>query len=354
MIKDIDLIVGARPNFIKAVVLYKVLKREGFKPKIVHTGQHYSNEMSDSFFKDLKIPAPDFKLNVGSHSHAVQTSKIMIEYEKTLLKRNVDLVMVFGDVNSTIAAALTAKKLHKMVCHVEAGLRSFDRDMPEEINRLATDAISDLLLAPSEDAVKNLLNEGVPFSKIKLVGNVMIDTLKDNMKRIKSYDILGEFGLKEQKYYYVTLHRPSNVDEKPALLKSLLFLNKLSEDCEVVFPIHPRTLKMIETYKLKNKISKNIKLLPPQPYLKSIALELHSKAVVTDSGGIQEETSYLNVPCYTLRNSTERPITVKEGTNMLITADNKFIKLILNSKRKPAKKIKYWDGKAAERIVNTI
>jgi len=321
-IKYIDLIVGARPNFVKVAKLYKILKKSNFRPFLIHTGQHYSNEMSDVFFSDLKIPLPDIDLNVGSHSHAVQTSLIMQKYENILIGRKVDMVMVFGDVNSTVATALTAKKLHISVAHVEAGLRSFDRRMPEEINRLATDAISDYLFAPSEDAVKNLLIEGKNPSSIFLAGNIMIDTLLENIDRIKSYDICSKFNVRNKKYYYVTIHRPSNVDSKEMMKKTVNFLNSISNDCCIIFPMHPRTLKMLDYFKLTHKFSKYIRILSPQSYLTSISLEMHSKAVITDSGGIQEETTLLNVPCFTLRDSTERPITITEGTNKGMSFDS--------------------------------
>ncbi|MEO0288462.1 MAG: UDP-N-acetylglucosamine 2-epimerase (non-hydrolyzing) [candidate division WOR-3 bacterium] len=351
MRKIVDLIIGARPNFIKVVKLNRIL-REDFNVRLIHTGQHYSREMSDIFFEDLSIPKPEYSLGVKSGTHAYQTSKIMIEYENLLLKKTPDLCVVFGDVNSTMAATLAAKKLYLKVAHVEAGLRSFDRSMPEEINRIVTDSLSDFLFAPSIDAVENLLNEGHQKQKIFHVGNIMIDTLIENMAKIKKIDVEKEFSVKRGEYIYCTLHRPSNVDNRKRFVKILEFMKRLSRTYRIVFPLHPRTQKMIESFGLKKYFTTNrIIVIKPVSYLKSIALEMNSKFVLTDSGGIQEETTYLKIPCFTLRQNTERPITVTEGTNMLIEPEINNVETILKcSEKVRGKKIKYWDGRTSERI----
>lgn len=354
MKRTVDLIIGARPNFIKVVKLNRILRND-FNVRLIHTGQHYSREMSDIFFEDLSIPKPEYYLGVKSGTHAYQTSKIMIEYEKLLFKKRPDLCVVFGDVNSTIASTIAAKKLYLKVAHVEAGLRSFDKSMPEEINRIVTDSLSDFLFAPSFDAVENLLNEGCERKKIFLVGNIMIDTLLENMDNIKKIDIEKEFSVKKGKYIYCTLHRPSNVDNRERFIKILKFMRRLSKHYPIVFPLHPRTQKIIENFGLKEYFSNNIIIVKPVSYLKSIALEMNSKFVLTDSGGIQEETTYLKVPCFTLRQNTERPITIKYGTNMLIEPEIKNVEEILKCSQKiKIKKIKFWDGKTSERIKKVL
>ncbi len=353
MKKMIDLIIGARPNFIKVVKLNRLL-RNHFNVRLIHTGQHYTKEMSDIFFQDLKIPEPDYVFDVGSGTHAVQTGKIMVEYEKLLLDKRNDLTLVFGDVNSTLATTITAKKLYIKVGHIEAGLRSFDKTMPEEINRMVTDTLSDYLFAPSVDGVNNLLNEGKNRKNIFLVGNIMIDTLVENMSFVKNINIEKEFKVKNFSYIYLTLHRPSNVDDKKRLLKIIKFLNVIAKKYPIIFPSHPRTLKMIEKFSLMNEIENGIKIIQPVSYLKSIALQMNSKFVITDSGGIQEETTFLNVLCFTLRKNTERPITVLNGTNRLIEPDISEVERIFNFKVKKPEKIKYWDGKTSERILKVI
>ncbi|MEO0281912.1 MAG: UDP-N-acetylglucosamine 2-epimerase (non-hydrolyzing) [candidate division WOR-3 bacterium] len=351
MKKTLDLIIGARPNFIKVVKLNRILRKD-FNVRLVHTGQHYSREMSDIFFEDLSIPEPEYFLGVKSGTHAYQTSRIMIEYEKLLFKKTPDLCIVFGDVNSTMAATLSAKKLYIKVAHVEAGLRSFDKNMPEEINRVVTDSLSDFLFAPSIDAVENLLNEGHQKKEIFLVGNIMIDTLVENMDKIKKIDVEKEFSVRKGEYIYCTLHRPSNVDNRKRFVKILEFMKRLSRTYQIVFPLHPRTQKMIENFNLKKYFTSNrIIVVKPVSYIKSIALEMNSKFVLTDSGGIQEETTYLKIPCFTLRQNTERPITLTEGTNMLIEPEIENVETILKSSEKvKGKQIKYWDGKTSERI----
>jgi len=372
--KKILIIVGARPNFMKAAPLIKEFKKlTTFKPILIHTGQHYDNEMSDAFFKDLDLPSPDVYLGVGSGTHAEQTGKIMIEFEQVCFETKPDLVIVVGDVNSTVACALTAAKLSIPVAHVEAGLRSFDRTMPEEINRVLTDQISNYLFTTCEDANKNLMREGIPKNRTFFVGNVMIDTLVAHVKLAKKSRILEKLKLEEdrrlKRYAVLTLHRPSNVDNRPILEGILRALNKISEKIPIIFPAHPRTISRIKNFKLDdmvfflysyslNNLREKIILMPPLGYLDFLCLMSNATLVLTDSGGIQEETTILGNPCLTLRNNTERPITVKEGTNIIVGSDpKKIIKtavhVIENGVQR--KKIpKYWDGKAAERIVKIL
>ncbi|MCD6471485.1 UDP-N-acetylglucosamine 2-epimerase (non-hydrolyzing) [bacterium] len=351
-------VVGARPNFIKISPLLQELKKyPKFKPILVHTGQHYDYEMSGSFFKELDIPKPDYNLDVGSGSHASQTAKIMIEFEKICLKEKPNLVIVVGDVNSTLAAALVAKKLFIPVAHVEAGLRSRDMKMPEEINRILTDHISDYLFTSCPEANKNLINEGISKKKIFFVGNIMIDTLKSQISKIKSQKykpkIFKQLNLKPKKYALLTLHRPSNVDSKETLKNLLDTFKIISEKIPIIFPIHPRTLKQIKKFRLKIS-NKQLKIIPPLNYLETLHLMANSKLILTDSGGIQEETTVLKIPCLTLRKNTERPITVEIGTNTIVGQDrNKILEQvnkILFGKYKKGKIPKYWDGKTAERI----
>lgn len=353
--KMIDLIVGARPNFVKCTVLYKVLKQRGIKVRLIHTGQHYNRNMSDIFFNDLNIPKEDINLNAGSSSHAVQTAGIMMKYEEILLKKAPDMVVVFGDVNSTIAAILTAAKLHIKTAHVEAGLRSGDMTMPEEVNRLATDSIADILLAPSSDAVMNLKREGHGKDKVFLVGNVMIDTLKAHMAAVRNIDLHSRFGLKRREYIYLTLHRPSNVDNREQLKRVLSFLRVIRGKYPIFFPIHPRTEHSLKKFRLAKEAEGLFMKSEPVSYLESIRLAKDAAFVITDSGGIQEETTYLHVPCYTLRKNTERPVTVTHGTNMLIEPDISTAKKILKGSMvsKP-RHIKYWDGRTSERIADIL
>src|SRR6202162_3383419 len=308
-------VVGARPNFMKAAPLMRALnEHRDVRQSLVHTGQHYDSNMSDVFFSQLDIPAPDVNLEVGSGSHARQTAEIMSRIEPVLLERKPDVVLVYGDVNSTVAAALVCSKLLVRVGHVEAGLRSFDRSMPEEINRIVTDRLADLLFTPSEDGDTNLQREGVPPEKIYRVGNVMIDSL---VRLLPAAMQCSRNGLPER-YALVTLHRPSNVDDSGtlrAILKSLLEVN---EELEVVFPVHPRTRQRIEQFGINTE---KLHLLEPLPYIEFLSLQRHAAVVITDSGGIQEETTYLGVPCLTLRANTERPVTVTMGTNILIGQD---------------------------------
>jgi UDP-N-acetylglucosamine 2-epimerase (non-hydrolysing) len=356
---QIVLIAGARPNFMKIAPIIKEFEKEGIQYDLIHTGQHYDYEMSKVFFDDLGIPAPDYYLGVGSASHAVQTARIMIEFEKVVLEINPKLVIVVGDVNSTIACALVAKKLHIDVAHVEAGLRSFDRRMPEEINRVLTDQISDLLFITEKSAERNLKREGIDSSKIFFVGNIMIDTLVKNIEKAKKLEVLKPYGLKKGDYAVITLHRPSNVDHLDSLRKMVQILLYIQDKVKIFFPIHPRTENNLKKYKLFDKLKKdNIILSEPIGYLKFLNLMMNSKFILTDSGGIQEEASYLQIPVLTLRENTERPITIEKGTNILVGKDFSKIKRkteeILYGNFKAGNKIKFWDGKTAKRIISII
>lgn len=355
-------IVGARPNFMKiAPIVREMQRRENeFLPLIVHTGQHYDAAMSNSFFSDLGIPAPDYHLEVGSHSHAVQTARIMTAFEPVILQEKPDWVIVVGDVNSTIACALVCSKLGVKVAHVEAGLRSNDRTMPEEINRLLTDQISDLLLTPSTDGDENLKREGISENKIKFVGNVMIDSVFYNLEKSKQSKIREDSNLTENEYAVTTLHRPSNVDEKEVFTRLLDALIAVSEKIPIVFPVHPRTRKNIENFGFAEQVkNSNIKLIEPLGYLDFMRLYSGARLVLTDSGGLQEETTALGIPCLTLRENTERPITITHGTNILVGTNTEKIKQaafdVLEKDSKTDKKIPpLWDGKTAERICDAL
>jgi len=307
------------------------------QPILVHTGQHYDYEMSGVFFEDLDIPEPDIHLGVGSGSHAVQTAKIMIEFEKVVLEHHPDLVLVVGDVNSTLACALVAAKLYIPVAHVEAGIRSFDKSMPEEINRILTDAVSDYLFVPTEHGCVNLRREGIPEEKIFLVGDVMIDTLLKYKGRAATTPILDELGLQigeaiprigEGNYALMTMHRPHNVDIKENLTKILDAIQEIQSKISIVFPMHPRTRRRIEEFQLGEKLSdmKNLIIIEPVGYLRFFNLMMNAQFVLTDSGGMQQETTVLRIPCLTLRENTERPETIDEGTNTLVGNDTQRIK----------------------------
>ncbi|HQU82463.1 MAG TPA: UDP-N-acetylglucosamine 2-epimerase (non-hydrolyzing) [Pyrinomonadaceae bacterium] len=355
-------IVGARPNFMKiAPIVREMRRRENeFLPLIVHTGQHYDEAMSDSFFRDLGIPKPDFHLEVGSHSHAVQTAKIMMAFEPIVLAEKPDWVLVVGDVNSTIACALVCAKLGVKIAHVEAGLRSRDRTMPEEINRILTDSISDLLLTTSQDADENLKHEGVADDKIKFVGNVMIDSLFYNLEKSKESKTRENLDLVGKQYAVLTLHRPSNVDEKEVFSGLLEALISISEKLPIIFPVHPRTRGNIEKFGFAEKVANaNIKLIEPLGYLDFMNLYSGAKLVLTDSGGLQEETTALSIPCLTLRENTERPITIEMGTNILVGTNPEKIKqaafaILESADKKDAKIPPLWDGRAAERICDAL
>ncbi|HEY2847781.1 MAG TPA: UDP-N-acetylglucosamine 2-epimerase (non-hydrolyzing) [Pyrinomonadaceae bacterium] len=355
------LIAGARPNFMKIAPIYAEMRRRSdvFDVKIVHTGQHYDAAMSDAFFSDLGMPEPDIHLGVGSASHAAQTAKIMTEFEPVVLKIQPSWVVVVGDVNSTIACALVCSKLGVRVAHVEAGLRSRDRAMPEEINRILTDAISDLLLTTSQDADENLSSEGIPPEKIRFVGNVMIDSLLEHLQLAEKSTIRESLDVDGREYAVVTLHRPSNVDNAETLTGILGALADISERMPIVFPLHPRTQANIEQFGLTREIADSqIKLIEPLGYLDFMRLYSGSRLVLTDSGGLQEETTVLGIPCLTLRHNTERPITIEMGTNVLVGNDPSNIRRAASEALTRAKtdtKIPpLWDGHAAERICDEL
>jgi UDP-N-acetylglucosamine 2-epimerase (non-hydrolysing) len=393
------LVAAARPNFMKIAPLIRAIHAHNVKngdniyPLLVHTGQHYDSNMSDSFFEDLDLPEPGTHLGVGSGNHGEQTGRVMIEFEKVLFKERPDLVIVVGDVNSTLACALTAVKLHIPVAHVEAGLRSFDREMPEEINRVLTDAISDYLFTPSPDGDENLLREGISKEKIFLVGDIMIDSLLFNLELAKQTNILDRLSIRKpvddhnlgttpntsplSPYCILTLHRPGNVDDKESFNKIIRGLLEISAEIPVFFPVHPRTKKQIKIFGLESAfqfyrspdlkiadyyeyggLMRKIHCFEPLGYLDFLNLMAHAKFVLTDSGGIQEETTVLNIPCITLRDTTERPITITEGTNVLVHNDPaKMIEevgKILNGNFRKSACPSIWDGHTAERIVKIL
>ncbi len=353
-------IVGARPNFMKAAPVMAALSAySGLSQTLVHTGQHYDENMSDIFFRQLGLPRPDVNLGVGSGSHAVQTAQIMVRLEEHLLEDRPDLVLVYGDVNSTMAATLVCAKIYVPVGHVEAGLRSNDRTMPEEINRLVTDQIADLLFTPSRDGDENLLREGVAREKIHFVGNVMIDTLVRLLPRAERLwdELSARYDLPDGAFGLVTLHRPSNVDEPEMLAAIVETLSELAERVPLLFPIHPRTRTRMEAAGF-DVSSRRLKLIDPIGYLEFLALQRHAQVVITDSGGIQEETTYLGVPCLTLRENTERPITVTTGTNQLIGRDmallRREVNRVLEGDAKKGEIPELWDGKAGGRIAAIV
>jgi len=374
---------------IRAIKAYNAANGANIIPFLVHTGQHYDFNMSDSFFKDLNLPEPDIHLGVGSGNHGEQTGKVLIEFEKVLIREQPNLVIVVGDVNSTLACTLAAAKIHIPVAHVEAGLRSFDRKMPEEINRVVTDALSDFLFTPSPDGDENLLKEGIPRDKIFLVGDIMVDSLLFNLQRAKKIDILERLNLTSNQklkehnqqsirpYALVTLHRPGNVDNKVSMERIIRGLLEISSRIPIIFPMHPRTRKQVkffgmecafefhssvdlskEDYYQDGTLKKKIHCFEPLGYLDFLNLMAQAKIVLTDSGGIQEETTVLNIPCITLRDTTERPITLTEGTNVLVHHDEEKIVSeaikILDGKKRHGKCPAIWDGHTAERIVEIL
>ncbi|HXU08602.1 MAG TPA: UDP-N-acetylglucosamine 2-epimerase (non-hydrolyzing) [Blastocatellia bacterium] len=355
-------VVGARPNFMKIAPVIDEMRRRSdrIEPILVHTGQHYDESMSDSFFEDLDIPRPDINLEIGSGSHSEQTARVMIAFEHVLLQHPADWVVVVGDVNSTMAAAIVAAKLNVRIAHVEAGLRSGDRTMPEEINRVVTDALADLLLTPSRDANENLLREGVAEQKISFVGNVMIDTLYRHIKKARRSSVLERLNLRPRQFCAMTLHRPSNVDDAKILTGIIDALEAIGERLPIVFPVHPRTRERLEQFNLSKRIGKmkSLFLIEPLGYLDFLQLYSNSRLVLTDSGGIQEETTVLGIPCLTLRPNTERPITVFEGTNRLVgNTPDAITREALAALDRPAGAARVpelWDGHAAERIVDAI
>jgi UDP-N-acetylglucosamine 2-epimerase (non-hydrolysing) len=357
------LVAGARPNFIKIAPLIRAIRahNEGAMHdekviyRLIHTGQHYDIKMSEIFFTELDIPNPDVNLEVGSGSHAEQTARVMMAFEPVCLEEKPDWVVVVGDVNSTMACTLVAAKLGIKVAHVEAGLRSFDRTMPEEINRIVTDSLADLLLTPSVDADKNLKREGIPPAKIHFVGNIMIDTLLGNLDQARCSVLPVKLGVQTEGFVYVTLHRPSNVDDPNKLKFIMGALNSLASQIPVVFPIHPRTRNMLKSCGISTQ-NGNLKVIEPIGYHDSLCLTENARFVLTDSGGLQEESTYLGTPCLTLRQNTERPITVGVGTNKLTRPDSlaNDIEEILQNRRPTGRIPELWDGKTAERIVKML
>ena len=362
MLKVIN-VVGARPNFMKVAPIVEEMKRREreFAPLVVHTGQHYDAGMSDAFFRDLELPEPDVFLGVGSGTHAVQTAAVMERFEPVVVRERPDWVLVVGDVNSTLACALVCAKLGVKVAHVEAGLRSRDRTMPEEINRLLTDQISDLLFTTSEDADQNLLAEGIPRERIRFVGNIMIDSLLRGLESAETSNIRETLGVAGQDYAVVTLHRPSNVDSRESLAEILGALEEISERVRIVFPVHPRTRKTMAEFGFSESSGRNanLHLVDPLGYLDFLRLFSGAQLVLTDSGGIQEETTALGIPCLTLRENTERPITVEMGTNKLVGSDRQRIvqaafSILDGPSSKPGRVPALWDGHTAERIVSCL
>jgi UDP-N-acetylglucosamine 2-epimerase (non-hydrolysing) len=356
---NIHLVAAARPNFMKVAPLYHALKRESWcRPLIVHTGQHYDPNMSDAFFADLQLPEPDHHLEVGSGTHAEQTGRVMIAYEKVCMTARPDWIVVVGDVNSTAACAMVGAKLCVPVVHLEAGLRSRDRTMPEEINRLVTDAIADVLWTPSADADENLRREGVPAEKIDFIGNMMIDSYELQRSRIEADGTREEMGLKANGYGVVTLHRPSNVDARESLAPLMRQLELAARELPLLFAVHPRTRKKLEEFGLLTAAlsSPGLTLTEPLGYVPFMNLVSSSRLAITDSGGVQEETTYLGIPCLTLRENTERPITVNEGTNRLARADTLLanVREALNGAWNTGRRPEKWDGKAAQRAVENL
>src|SRR5689334_10587774 len=351
-------VVGARPNFMKLAPVDRELVKRGVEHVIVHTGQHYDPGMSDAFFEALWIPTPDHHLGVGSGSHAQQTAAVMQRLEPLLVELKPDLVLVYGDVNSTVAAALVAAKLQVRVGHVEAGLRSGDWTMPEEINRVVTDRLSDLLFLPSRDAAEHLSAEGVPPERMHFVGNVMIDTLCWALPQAQARNAPAHLAVADRPYAVVTLHRPSNVDDPAALRELLDALARLAARVEVLFPVHPRTRKRVQELGRRASAERGVRMLDPLGYLDMLGLVAGAALVVTDSGGLQEETSFLGVPCLTVRPNTERPITCTHGTNRLVLPQREPLLAAAEralGRRSPARPvIERWDGRAAERIVAVV
>jgi len=357
----LDLVAGARPNFMKVAPVVRAMKAEGLPFRIVHTGQHYDEAMTDVFFQELRIPAPEVHLEVGSGSHGAQTARILERYEAHLLGSRPTATVVFGDVNSTVACALASVKLGVPVVHVEAGLRSFDRTMPEEINRLLTDAIAERLLVSEASGVANLRHEGVPDEKIRLIGNVMIDTLLDQLPTARERAVARGMGLPARGYGLVTLHRPSNVDDPATLVRIVKLLDELSARIPLVFPVHPRTQAAAGRAGIAELLAPGrdrLICLPPQPYVANLSLLADAGLVITDSGGLQEESAVVGVPCLTMRENTERPITVELGTSRLVGNDEQRIRGaladILEGRWPQGQQIPLWDGQAGPRAAREI
>jgi UDP-N-acetylglucosamine 2-epimerase (non-hydrolysing) len=357
-------VVGARPNFMKVAPIVEAMKRRGseFTSTVVHTGQHYDEQMSDAFFRDLKLPRPDVYLGVGSASHAQQTAAVMQAFEPVVINEQPDWVLVVGDVNSTLACALVCVKLQVRVAHVEAGLRSRDRTMPEEINRLLTDQIADLLLTPSRDADENLKAEGIPEERIRFVGNVMIDSLLSHLASAASSTVREDLNVAGRDYAVLTLHRPSNVDDPATFRRIFAALDEISLRLPIIFPVHPRTRTRISEFGLTDLVehASNLRLIEPLGYLDFLRLYSGARLVLTDSGGIQEETTALGIPCLTLRENTERPITVELGTNVVVGTNTEKItkaaQLALDAspKTRAPRTLPLWDGRTADRILDAL
>jgi len=367
MSKEIKVVIiaGARPNFMKVAPIIKCIRTRASNParngthlsyRLVHTGQHYDEKMSDIFFAELGIPAPDINLEVGSGSHAVQTANVMTKFEPVCEQERPDWVVVVGDVNSTLACTLVCSKLGIKVAHVEAGLRSYDRNMPEEINRIVTDSLADLLLTPSADGDENLKKEGIPDSKIKLVGNVMIDALVANLDKSRASKLPEKLGLKAKSFVYVTLHRPSNVDHQVSLTTIIGELKRIAGELPVVFPMHPRTRKMCGQFGISLEDRQGLRILDPIGYHDSLCLTESARFILTDSGGLQEESTYFRTPCLTLRPNTERPVTITHGSNKLTTVTSLAVDIdaVLKQNVQISQIPPLWDGRSAERIVDCL
>jgi UDP-N-acetylglucosamine 2-epimerase (non-hydrolysing) len=358
MVQRIHLVAAARPNFMKVAPLWHALEAaEDFEPVLVHTGQHYDVNMSDAFFRDLRLPDPDHHLGIGSGSHAEQTGGVMIAYEKVAERDRPDWLVVVGDVNSTAACALVAAKLRFPAIHLEAGLRSRDRGMPEEINRLVTDVVCDVLWTPSPDADANLAAEGIPAARITRVGNIMLDSFELVRPAIAAADLPAELGLERGGYGVVTLHRPSNVDDPGQLARLVAALVEAQARLPLVFPVHPRTAQRLAASGLDEALrAAGVRLVEPMPYVRFMSLVTGAAAAITDSGGVQEETTYLGIPCLTLRANTERPITLEEGTNRLVKAETLVAELerALREPRKASRKPELWDGNSAQRCLEDL
>ena len=354
MLKIVN-VVGARPNFMKVAPIHYLMKNSHkINPLLVHTGQHYDEKMSKTFFIELEMPEPDLYLGVGSGTHAQQTAAVMVAMEKMLQEERPDWLLVVGDVNSTLASSIAAAKLNIPVAHVESGLRSFDRQMPEEINRILTDSIADMLFVTEQSGLDNLEKEGIPSEKVRFVGNVMIDSLVQHLQKASQENTLKDMQVEPDQYVLMTLHRPSNVDNKENFIKILNAVQTIKKDYPIIFPIHPRSKKMIDEFGLQSLVD-GVKLVEPLGYLAFLNLMSKAKLVLTDSGGIQEETTYLGIPCLTIRENTERPVTVEIGTNRLVGVETKDILgaySAIFSEVKKAQIPPLWDGKAAERIVD--
>jgi UDP-N-acetylglucosamine 2-epimerase (non-hydrolysing) len=361
----IMVIAGARPNFMKIAPLMKAIsdhnwQHRGGAPtidaRLLHTGQHYDEKMSGIFFAELGIPEPDINLGVGPGSHAVQTANVMTRFETVCEQQRPDWIVVVGDVNSTMACTLVGAKMGIKVAHVEAGLRSFDRTMPEEINRIVTDSLADLLLTPSQDANENLKREGVANSKIKLVGNMMIDALIANLQKSRASNLPKQLGLAHNEFVYVTLHRPSNVDDERSLAAIMTELKRIAKDLPVAFPMHPRTRKMCAQYGISLETNHGLRIIDPIGYYDSLCLTENARFILTDSGGLQEESTYFRTPCLTLRPNTERPITISVGSNRLTSIEKMAgdIADILIREPRCGNVPPLWDGRAAERVLKSL